>query len=110
MGVLADIHFRLCGFGCGLTDSDPIVKRIGLTAIAKNETARRSEQQGEAGKIAPAAYLEKERFETEYGVSGMGKERKAAIQGSTHKKSYRMHLFVYCCLDPSFCQSDHSRG
>lgn len=38
-------------------------------------------------KIAPFAYLEKERFETEYGVSGMVKERKAQykdLRARTH--------------------------
>lgn len=37
-------------------------------------------------KTAPFAYLEKEKFETEYGVSGMDKRAQNAIQGFAHKE------------------------
>ena len=45
------------------------------------------------GKTAPFAYLEKEKFETEYGVSGMVKERKAQ-----YKDLHTKHNIVGTCL------------
>ena len=44
-------------------------------------------------KTAPFAYLEKEKFETEYGVSGMVKERKAQ-----YKDLHTKHNIVGTCL------------
>ena len=45
------------------------------------------------GKTAPFTYLEKEKFETEYGVSGMVKERKAQ-----YKDLHTKHNIVRTCL------------
>ncbi len=44
-------------------------------------------------KTAPFAYLEKEKFETEYGVSGMVKERKAQ-----YKDLHTKHNIAGTCL------------
>lgn len=44
-------------------------------------------------KTAPFAYLEKEKFETEYGVSGMVKERKAQ-----YKDLHTKHNIAGACL------------
>ncbi len=51
-------------------------------------------------KTAPFAYLEKEKFETEYGVSGMVKERKAKYK-DLHTKNDN-DLFLMAMLSLSF--------
>ena len=63
-------------------------------------------------KTAPFAYLDKEKFETEYGVSGMAKERKAQYKDLHTKNNIAGTclcitaliplLFVYYCLNSSF--------
>ena len=54
------------------------------------------------GKTAPFAYLEKEKFETEYGVSGMVKERKAQYKDLHTKNNIAGTCLCIAALIPLF--------
>lgn len=53
-------------------------------------------------KTAPFSYLEKEKFETEYGVSGMVKERKAQYKGLHEKNNIAGTCLCITALIPLF--------
>ena len=54
------------------------------------------------GKTAPFAYLEKEKFETEYGVSGMVKERRAQYRDLHTKNTIAGTCLCIAALIPLF--------
>ena len=60
-------------------------------------------------KTAPFAYLEKEKFETEYGVSGMAKERKAQYKDLHTKNNIAETCLCITALIPLFVGAIYAR-
>ena len=82
--------------------SEDIAGGIGMIALIIFVAIAAAMFISSGGKTAPFAYLEKEKFETEYGVSGMVKERKAKYKDLHTKNNIAGTCLCITALIPLF--------
>ncbi len=87
--------------GAGVLNED-VAAGIGMIVLMILVAIAAAMLVSSGSKTAPFAYLEKEKFETEYGVSGMAKERKAQYRDLHTKNNMAGTCLCITALIPLF--------